>query len=197
MRKNTYCVTRRSTRGSYHLGGLFLSADSCGYTGVMHVELRPGQSVVLGFLGGLALGMLVMWGWYRLDNAPASETDQPVTTATPETEGLPTGDESGLLTIYDQPAGFAVVVARAAVSDPTWVAIYEDVGGQPGNVLGAGRFTSDKMSGTVHLLRGTLPGNRYYGVLHRDDGDRLFSLERDFPVRDENGDPIMVTFVTQ
>lgn len=158
--------------------------------------MDKGGIVLLGFLGGLVFGMFSMWGWYTLRARPETSGQSSVTTMPYGAEDTPS-EWSGALVIRDQSGGFAVAVSHIEVLEPTWAVIYEDAGGQPGNALGAGLFTPDRTSGTVHLLRGMLPGNTYYGVLHRDDGDRIFSLERDFPLRDNAGDPIMVAFMTQ
>lgn len=146
--------------------------------------------IVLGFAAGVAAGIGAMWLWQP--NAAAPSQTQVVQAELPETAVQTDG-----FIIRDQSAGFAVAVAHVETTEPTWVVIYENSGGQPGNALGAGRFTADRTSGVVHLLRGTLPQTEYLAVLHRDDGDRIFSLERDFPLRDEQGDPIMTRFMTQ
>lgn len=150
---------------------------------------------------GMVVGGLLVWGVVREAPKLSEETRTPSVTKLSEEVAAPlsqvTNETRGPLLIGTQPAGFVVVVSHVSAKDPLWVVIYEDNGGQPGNALGAGRFTSEKTSGLVQLLRGTLPQSTYYGVLHRDDGDRVFSLESDFPLRDEEGTPRMVRFVTQ
>ena len=96
-----------------------------------------------------------------------------------------------------QTAGLEIAVSNVHVSVPTWVVIYENYNGQPGNVLGAGLFTSDRTSGVVDLLRGTLPGQTYFAGESRDDGDHMYSMDNDPPVRDANGNPIWVKFQTK
>jgi hypothetical protein len=86
------------------------------------------------------------------------------------------------------------------VSQPTWVVIYEDHAGVPGNALGAALFLPQSgnaaQSGTVELLRGTLPGQTYFAGEALDDGDKVFSLASDKPVRDAQGNPVLVEFTT-
>ena len=83
------------------------------------------------------------------------------------------------------------------VSVPTWVVIYENYNGQPGNVLGAGLFVAGRTSGVVDLLRGTLPGQTYFAGESRDDGDHMYSMDNDPAVRDANGNPVWIKFETK
>lgn len=96
-----------------------------------------------------------------------------------------------------QSAGLHVSVAHISATEPTWVVVYENRGGLPGNVLGAGLFTSERTSGTVDLLRGTLPGQSYFIGESRDDGDHMYSVINDPAVRDADGDPLLVEFKTR
>lgn len=153
------------------------------------------------FVAGFITGGLLVWGWLSpepdaqgaLSESPSSDDISKPNILTSSSEE----EDAGMLSVPDQPAGLNVVVSRANTTISSWVVIYEDNAGQPGNALGAGRFSSEKRAGVVELLRGTLPQSTYYAVLHRDDGDRIFSLERDFPLRDEEGNPIMTKFMTQ
>jgi hypothetical protein len=93
-----------------------------------------------------------------------------------------------------------VAVSRVLVSQPTWVVVYEDHAGVPGNALGAELFLPQSegtaQSGTVELLRGTLPGQTYFAGEALDDGDKIFSLTNDKPIRDAQGNPVLVQFTT-
>ena len=105
---------------------------------------------------------------------------------------------SGPLVITSpQNSGLEVSVSNVVVQVPTWVVIYENYNGQPGNVLGAALFTSDRTSGVADLLRGTLPGQTYFAGEARDDGDHMFSMVNDPAVRDASGNPIVLKFETK
>ncbi|HEY4511188.1 MAG TPA: hypothetical protein VJG29_02335 [Candidatus Paceibacterota bacterium] len=151
--------------------------------------------LLVGFGVGILLGGFFMWGWSK-NARELSPKEEVVSRDLSFSLEAKENSDLAVFSIKDQQDGFVVAVSRVAVDEPTWVVIYEDNGGQPGNALGAARFTSERTSGTVNLLRGTLPQSSYYGVLHADDGDRIFSLERDFPLRDEKGNPLMVHFMT-
>ncbi len=129
-------------------------------------------------------------------NMPATTTG--TTTATGSSSGTQATFPSGSLVVSSpQNAGLQVVVSNVAVQAPTWVVIYENNNGKPGNVLGAALFTSDRASGVVDLLRGTLSGQTYFAGEARDDGDHMFSMVNDQTVRDTSSNPIVLTFETK
>jgi hypothetical protein len=96
-----------------------------------------------------------------------------------------------------QQAGFAVAVSKIMVKQPTWLVVYENNNGTPGNAIGAGLFFADSTSGTIELLRATLPGQSYLVGQSLDDGDKIFSLATDKPVRDEKGNPLFTEFTAK
>lgn len=104
-----------------------------------------------------------------------------------------TGGESSV-EASDQAAGKFVAVS-VVIAENAWVAIHEDRGGQPGNVLGAQFFTAGENSGNVDLLRETAKGNVYYAMLHHDDGDHKFDMAKDVVMKDASGMPIMARFM--
>jgi len=73
--------------------------------------------------------------------------------------------------VADQQAGQRVVISQATIGSDAWIAVYEDMNGVPGNILGA-RFVSE---GTytdlsVEMQRSTEVGTVYYVMIHGDDG---------------------------
>lgn len=175
-----------------------------------------GRKTLMGiFAGGIIVGALVGWMWFdsQKDAAPADSATSGGAVSTsgtaPGSGALGGGGGSApvapavissewLAAPSPQPAGLQVAISHVSVTRPTWVVVYESRGGQPGNALGASLFfDSTQSSGVVDLLRGTLPGQMYFVGESIDDGDRIFSLQNDKPVRDENGNPLWVTFQTQ
>ena len=162
------------------------------------------QYLVGAFVLGLILGVLISSLWAKTGtntiesmNAAPKEAGVDEKTQAVVSEEVSVKTTSGsALVINEQSAGFSVMVASAEVADTSWVVIHEDRGGVPGNALGAARFINGTTSGTIELLRGTLSGHTYHGIVYKDDGDKIFSMERDVPLRDESGNPIGVTFKT-
>ncbi len=144
---------------------------------------------------GIIAGVIIAWGWSAFNAAPAS------TSSAPEDKNLGVdassapvlGSDTGLTIASPQAAGNSVAVAKAAVSVPTWIVVYESNNGEPGNALGAALFFPESQSGTVELLRGTSPGKSYLIAQQVDNGDRRFSLKDDQFVT-VDGEPQWVTF---
>ena len=163
------------------------------------------------FVAGLIIGALIGWaitgprGGSTSDTASSTMTTVGTSTTSSTTTGVNlTGSNIGsgsMITVSSpQTAGFAVTVGNVQVTQPTWVVIYEYRAGTTDNALGAALFLPQSgnaaQSGTVELLRGTLPGLTYFAGEALDDGDKVFSLASDKPVRDAQGNPVLVEFTT-
>ncbi|MBY0473024.1 hypothetical protein K2Q00_01925 [Patescibacteria group bacterium] len=134
------------------------------------------------------------------DTTPSKTAGKPSSAAvsgTPSSTAQASFPSGPLVITSPQNAGLEIAVSNVAVQVPTWVVIYENYNGQPGNVLGAALFTKDRSSGAVDLLRGTLPGQSYFAGEARDDGDHMFSMANDPATRDANGNPITLKFETK
>ncbi len=125
-----------------------------------------------------------------------STTNTPAVTSDSDTQ---TGSMSNdaITVAPSQVAGFNVAVSKINVTQPTWLVVYEDHNGTPGNAIGAGLFFAGATSGTIELLRATLPGQTYLVGQSLDDGDKVFSLTTDKPVRDAEGNPLFTTFTAK
>ena len=145
---------------------------------------------------GVIAGVIIAWGWSATrspkESVSTNTTNTNLNTTTSETITAPS---SGFdLTIASpQIAGNSVAVAKAVVSAPTWIVVYENNAGQPGNALGAALFFPENQGGTVELLRGTTGGKSYLATGQVDNGDRKFSLKDD-RFLGEDGTPQWVTF---
>ena len=153
----------------------------------------------------VALVALAMWTFGATNKT--SPSDESIATSTSNTAvgqkntaapaaPVVTTTTNALIIASPQDAGMEVAVSHITVPVPTWVVIYENHNGQPGNALGASLFSSDKTSGVVDLLRGTLPGQTYIVGEARDDGDHVFSLQKDQAVLNAQGSPVWVSFKT-
>lgn len=163
------------------------------------VPSSSGTAKVIGWLAvGVVVGVVLAWAGTSLLQRNASATPSDASqTASSTTSGtdLPavTANSDALMVQSPQKAGLSVAIEKAAVTAPTWVVVYESRDGKPGNVLGAGIFTTDQTSGTVELLRGTLAGQTYFVTEQVDNGDRKFSLKED-PLVAIDGQTLWVTF---
>ncbi len=120
-----------------------------------------------------------------------SNATSTISTTTPEkVEIYSTGLNSGSkivankvdkLSVVDQLADEFVAFSGVDFDSDTWVLVYEDKNGEPGNLLGSGLFFSGTTEGVTPLLRKTEAGKKYYVTFVKDNGDRVFELTVDKP----------------
>lgn len=156
-------------------------------------------------VAGVAVGVLAAWSsgfWSKTQpaettsNTTSAQTINDTNTAI-LAEGLPAkGSDPSFTILTPQKAGLAVSIYKAIVAEPTWVVVYEDNGGKPGNALGAALFFPEHQAGAVELLRATIPGRSYLAVKQVDNGDRRFSLHEDVMLA-EGGEVQWVEFSVQ
>lgn len=127
----------------------------------------------------------------------ATKTERKTDATEPTTVTPVIGSMEGLTVPSPQDAGMEVLVEVASVPAPTWIVVYENNNGKPGNVLGAAFFTQTISSDSISLLRGTQPGRTYFVGKTHDDGDRKYALDIDPVVRDDEGNPVLVEFTTR
>ncbi|RME30661.1 hypothetical protein D6792_00085 [Candidatus Parcubacteria bacterium] len=185
------------------------------------LEKTPGQWVVVAvFIAGFLLGAFAMWLASRqtaplsFDNgtqqaetsAEARPRENPTQKYTFASANIPTDsvrDERLVLgarvVAPDQSAGSSVRVTDLLLPpEGAWVVVHE-IGPNAVflNALGARRYDANVREGVVKLLRGTEPGRQYAVVLYHDDGDRQFSLKKDFPLLDaQSHEPVFDLFTT-
>ncbi len=131
---------------------------------------------------GILAGVIIAWGWSAFNGSSkntksTSSANSALGVDASSTPSLASG--LNLTIASPQVAGNSVAVAKAVVSVPTWIVVYENNSGKPGNALGAALFFPESQSGTVELLRGTTPGKSYLVAEQVDNGDRRFSLKDD------------------
>ena len=101
-----------------------------------------------------------------------------------------------VLVISNQPAGISVVMSMIDIDTNGWVAIHENIEGEPGVILGARRFdVGTYFAESVELLRGTESERGYIAVLHADNGDKEFDFKAEVPVKDILGNLIAEEFL--
>ena len=142
---------------------------------------------------GVIAGVIIAWGYSALRSPQEAASTSDTNTGADTSTALISASGLGLTIASPQIAGNSVAVAKAAVSAPTWIVVYENNAGQPGNALGAALFFPENQGGTVELLRGTTAGKSYLATEQVDNGDRKFSLKDD-QFLSEDGVPQWVTF---
>lgn len=153
---------------------------------------------IIGMVVGVLIGMAIGWRWAG-SVSEAGNGGQ----VTEEQNGA--SDQSGAnvdgsaeVVVRGQSAGRTVTVEHVALSQTGWIAVHEVIDGEgTGNVLGAARRDAGEYDNvTVNLLRATDSGKEYAIVLYSDNGNSEFDLKADLPITDEDGEPILVRFMT-
>lgn len=170
--------------------------------------MKTTHKIILGIILGFLLGFGSAWIWLSAKIPIGNDFSDNVEDLKSEEELLkdesgktdatePDAKEAGsdIISVSDQEPGNVVVVEKLSLKEASWVVIYEDENGEPGNILGAGIFNEGTVSGSVELLRATESGKDYYAVIHFDNGDRQFDYLTDLVDRDETtGKLVLVKF---
>ncbi|MFC1731923.1 hypothetical protein ACFL6I_16515 [candidate division KSB1 bacterium] len=160
------------------------------------------------FLIGVLVGSFSLWMWTATqselfkkvsqeevtNNEIASEEQTAIVQDFNATE---TQLHNDAVVVRNQASGLSVVVERAVLEEDGWVVIHEGTVSHIGNALGAARFDKGENSGVVELLRATEPGVTYRAVLYRDNGDKEFNLDTDFPFLQDGNQPVLTTFIVE
>lgn len=141
------------------------------------------KNLGLTFAGGIVLCALIIWGVTALrSDDTKSPTD---TTDTPSQVGTDTSepDTTEVITVEDQAAGKNVAVSGLALTEPTWIVVYDEKDGAPAGILGAVLVFPPQTSTLVPLVRATVSGNKYLvGQSMTNAGSHIFSRETTKPL---------------
>lgn len=177
------------------------------------VQRNYGRGALTGsFVVGLIVGVLLGWTWFSLrtdssggttatSTATSTKTTIPskTTTTTKTPTAAPTTVTGGIK--VTAVTNLRVDVSNVSVTKATWVVVYDNVSGAPGNALGArlffGTAQGGSTSGSITLLRGTVSGKQYFVGQNVDNGDKKFSKQSDKAVAGANGEPTMLSFTAK
>lgn len=108
--------------------------------------------------------------------------------------GAQSGTEVNRVVMSDQFPGNVVYLSSVQLAKPGFVVIHKDNAGQPGDVIGSTYFAAGINPGKITLTTSTVEGGVYYAMLHTDDGDKVFDIAKDLPLKDSKGNIIMRLF---
>ena len=152
--------------------------------GSMPATMSMVKRVAAAVAATVVLVALVVWSVSALRagrqdgiaNTAATSNAYGADTTAAGSDATDTVSGSSLLTIVPQSAGMSVSVAGLSVTTPTWVVVYEDVAGKPGNTLGAALVFPGQNAVTVSLLRATVSGQTYLvGEASTEAGSHVYS----------------------
>jgi len=141
------------------------------------------RHLLFGILAAAAIG----YGVWRASLPYLAEPSSP---PRPEQRGLRT-----LLKVYDQQLGQEVIVEAAALAEPGYVVIHEDVRGVAGEIVGVSRLLPVGETRNVRVRPfAPLRAGTYRAALRFDDGDEAYQQARDRQARDTEGRPAETVF---
>ncbi len=144
--------------------------------------------IVIG-VGALIIILLVGWMISTRMRVSSTVVGESKTNSSDQTPAAANTQTGGALVVEDQAAGESVVITSMDMISTGWIAVRE-VG--TGRVLGAGWFPAGATSGTVPLLRASVPGGKYEAIVYVDDGDKIFDMKVDDLI-----DSVVVPFSAQ
>ena len=143
---------------------------------------------------GIIVVILIGWGinlWLKSSNY--SENLAPVTD-----NGAVRNDMGNKLVVEDQVPGKVVYVTLVSLQNGGFVVIMKN-----NNVIGSKYFPAGINPGSVDLTQSTTEGESYTAVLYNDSDDSTidsddstFSIVKNTPILDNNGQKIQTTFKT-
>lgn len=100
------------------------------------------------------------------------------------------------INIANQQAGNEIQVDFAIIEDGGYVVIHEDNVGKPGTIVGNSDYLAPGRSDgvSISLKKASQDGETLYAMLHNDDGNERFQAASDLPIRDEQGNVIVMPF---
>ncbi len=166
------------------------------------------------FLIGIIVGGFSIWMWTatqkellsKANNATNKTSEQNTTVNSVSEDKTPIKDldtvetqlRNDAIIVQNQASGSSVVIDKAIFEEDGWIVIHEGTASHIGNALGAARFDKGEYNNiVVELLRATKEGMVYRAVLYRDNGDKKFNLDTDFPFLQDGNQPVLTTFTVK
>ena len=138
--------------------------------------------------------ILIVLGIWVFGGKSSDQTTTEETPASTNTDGTAQPSATNRIIMADQYPGNVVYLTSVQLANPGWVAIYSNVAGRLGDVIGQAYFSSGINPGKINLSKPMVDGGSYFAVLLSDNGDKKFDLKKDLPINDENGNAIMKPF---
>ncbi len=160
--------------------------------------------LVIGILIGLLLGLLLFKNKDRVETFIEDAERQAAGLQLTERQAMEAANLP-TISVSNQPAGNTVTVDNARLTENGWIAVYTDIDGNPGSILGAQYFPEGTYENiTVRLQAPTTAENTYYTIIHGDDGKIVetqfgrhqFDHTVDLPITDAEGNRIKDSFQT-
>lgn len=136
--------------------------------------------------------IIVIVGYWFWQNPTEPMMDEPVD----ENSNALRVEENAIYAPDQKPAN-EVVIGLAVLKDGGYVVIHEESDGKPGVIVGTSALLEAGSHNNlgVGLSRSSANGEGLFAMLHKDNGDGVFSAENDVPITGSTGDIIMMRFL--
>lgn len=143
----------------------------------------------------LVLGAYLLWKPVPEEGTTPTLGDDTIPTSTQGETPLVT-EGPNAVNVSSQVAGSAVKIDMVMLAKAGYVVIHVDNGGQAGDIIGSSNLLEVGQSNdvSVTLTKAAEEGKSYWAMLHEDNGDGKFSAVDDQPVKDSQGNVIMMKF---
>ena len=128
---------------------------------------------------------------------PQGETLQASTSSS--TKQSVANDTKSALYIGKKEPGNSVSVDVAVLEEGGFIVIYENTAEPTGEVLGVSTYlpAGEYTNVPITLSRQVQDGESFDAMLHKDNGDHVFNIATDEPLRGENGNSVHAQVVIQ
>lgn len=105
------------------------------------------------------------------------------------------GGPNTLVIGEQDPDSVAVLVSTVTVQEPSFIVIHKDEAGKPGAIVATGKLLSPGSYSTMSIIMPLTAGATYYGMLHADDGNGIYSADSDSRhLKNESGADVITPF---
>jgi hypothetical protein len=99
------------------------------------------------------------------------------------------------IAVTDQDANsISIIIDSTTINVPGFIVIHEDVNGIPGKTLANSKLLTAGTFANESIIMTTGPGRYYWAMLHGDDGNGLFDIERDTALKNKADEIVMKRF---
>ena len=86
------------------------------------------------------------------------------------------------------------MIEMVSIEKKGFVVVHEDDGGKVGKIVGTSSLLNAGETKEVTVMMKIHAGLSHLAMLHVDNGDGVFDEKQDLPLKNENGDYVMMSF---
>lgn len=146
----------------------------------------------------IAVGVIVFaaLAWYLW---PQNKSSEKGVISKPSDTPAPLMVGKNAIYVDDQLPSINVTVSFAVLEKAGFIAIHESKDGKPGATIGVSALlpAGDNRNVLIKLSRISKNGEEMFAMLHADNGNRVWNISSDAPVKDIQGNIIIMKFTVK